>query len=224
MFPVYAGTIAASILLSVLSESKLSDSGLFGMLVILFVCLIFGSSIGTVLLLAQRFNKGLMGNEGYLYFSLPVRTSGHIVSKLCNALIWGFLQIVVVVLSGALITFITGEVDLRQFFSDLKRALPMIDADTWLSFGKVMLLMFLEIVAIVCFVYLCQSIGHLFKNHRTFWTFAAAIAIIIVRGQLMPDPAMFNENTITWYILPVVSSAIYLLGTWFILDRKLNLE
>ena len=102
MFPVYLLTVALSVILSVMVRMRVDYSKAFTAALILFVSLVVGSTIGTVVLLNQRFTRGLLGNEGYLYFALPVRTSSHIASKLLNAIIWGLLQVVVVGVCAAL--------------------------------------------------------------------------------------------------------------------------
>ncbi len=225
MFPIYLGTIALSVICSVLEKTRISESNIFGALIILFVALVVASTLGTVALLNQRFTRGLLGSEGYLYFALPVRTSTHIASKLLNAIIWGLLQVMVFGICVVLVGFIAGEFSIKEAFEAAAKYLPEISADAWLVIGKVLLLVFLEIVAIVCFVYLCDSIAHLFKRHRLFWTVVFGIAILIVRGHLIPtgsDP--FDLGGLWWYLTPVLSTAVYLCATWFILDRRLNLE
>jgi hypothetical protein len=226
MFPVYLITIALSVILSVMVRMRVDSSNIFTAGLVLFVSLRVGSTIGTVILLNQRFSRGLLGNEGYLYFALPVRTSQHIASKLLNAIIWGFMQVAVVGVSGALMLIVAGELKLDELIEAVTRIFPEIDTETWLKMGKALLLMLLEIVALVCFVYLCDSIGHLFSRHRSLWTVVFGIAILVVRGKLTPHYLDFSGGAgeILWYILPVVFSAIYLGVTWFILDRRLNLE
>ena len=226
MFPVYLITIALSVILSVMVRMRVDSSNIFTAGLVLFVSLLVGSTIGTVILLNQRFSRGLLGNEGYLYFALPVRTSQHIASKLLNAIIWGFMQVAVVGVSGALMLIVAGELKLDELIEAVTRIFPEIDTETWLKMGKALLLMLLEIVALVCFVYLCDSIGHLFSRHRSLWTVVFGIATLVVRGKLTPHYLDFSGGAgeILWYILPVVFSAIYLGVTWFILDRRLNLE
>lgn len=226
MFPVYALTIGLSVLLSVMARMRLDSSQIFTAAFVLFVSLIVGSTIGTVILLNQRFSVGLLGNEGYLYFALPVKTEEHICSKLINAIVWGLMQVAVVGLSAFLMGLIASEVGLKEIIGAFSRILPNIDANTWIMLGKALLLMLLEIVALVCFVYLCDSIGHLFSSHRKLWTVIFGFAILTVRARLTPQYLDFKGSAgeIVWYILPIAFSAIYLGFTWFILDRRLNLE
>lgn len=49
----------------------------------------------TVVIIVRRFKKNLLGNEGYLMFTLPVSSSKLILSKYISALIWIFLTIIV---------------------------------------------------------------------------------------------------------------------------------
>lgn len=49
----------------------------------------------TVVIIVRRFKKNLLGNEGYLMFTLPVSSEKLILSKYISALIWIFLTIIV---------------------------------------------------------------------------------------------------------------------------------
>jgi hypothetical protein len=42
----------------------------------------------TLIVLIQRFYKNLLGDEGYLMFTLPVQSWSHILSKLAVSMLW----------------------------------------------------------------------------------------------------------------------------------------
>lgn len=67
----------------------------------------------TIVIIVKRFKKNLLGDEGYLMFTLPVKSSSLILSKYISALIWVLLTIIVssmavIIYSNALFTDIGG--------------------------------------------------------------------------------------------------------------------
>src|SRR5690554_6222607 len=73
------------------------------MLVTIFYIMIFGILIGTILIQIQRFQKNLLTDEGYLSFTLPVKTWQHIISKLISSLMWIVLCIIVLLLNFSIV-------------------------------------------------------------------------------------------------------------------------
>ena len=55
--------------------------------------------IVTIILIIRRFYKNLLGDEGYLMFTLPVKTYELILSKLIISLLWFVLSFVVFIFS-----------------------------------------------------------------------------------------------------------------------------
>ena len=55
-----------------------------------------------VIVAVQRFYKNLLGDEGYLMFTLPATPGQQIFSKLLVSLVWSLMGIVVVILGGVL--------------------------------------------------------------------------------------------------------------------------
>ena len=226
MLPIYLATVALTAVCAVMARLKLDESKVFIALIILLAALMTASFIGTVVMLAKRFREGLLRNEGYLSFALPVRTSAHIASKLLNALIWAALQTVVFGVCAAIMVIIAGNLPLKDLIEAAVRALPTIQADEWGMLVQAMLLFFVEIAAFACLVYLCQAVGHLFPNHKGLWEAIAFVAVIIIRGNAIRllRGSFFDGEMTGWIVMPVIFSALYLLVTWFILDRRLNLE
>lgn len=67
----------------------------------------------TIVIIVKRFKKNLLGDEGYLMFTLPVKSSSLILSKYISALIWVLLTMIVssmaiIIYSNALFTDIGG--------------------------------------------------------------------------------------------------------------------
>lgn len=67
----------------------------------------------TIVIIVKRFKKNLLGDEGYLMFTLPVNSSSLILSKYISALIWVLLTMIVtamavIIYSNALFTNVGG--------------------------------------------------------------------------------------------------------------------
>lgn len=64
-------------------------SFVFGVLpMILLVALYVAMGIFVLVFIIDRFYKGLLGNEGYLMFTLPVTSTAHIASKALTSMIF----------------------------------------------------------------------------------------------------------------------------------------
>ena len=60
-----------------------------------FVVVIVGICVMTLIVTIQRFNKNLLTDEGYLSFTLPVKAHTHIDSKMIVSLMWSLLSVIV---------------------------------------------------------------------------------------------------------------------------------
>ena len=74
-----------------------------GMAMLVYVAILMAMFIITMIFVIQRFFKGLLGDEGYLMHTLPVRPWQLISSKLLSAVAATLLSIVVAVFSILLI-------------------------------------------------------------------------------------------------------------------------
>lgn len=99
-FPFYALVLALGMVSGLLSEfgggfySKLT----LGLTILALVVIYFMTFAVSI----SRFNKNLLGKEGYLSFTLPVSATNHILSKLLIALFWNFLSLITVALTLAI--------------------------------------------------------------------------------------------------------------------------
>ena len=89
-------------------------SALIVPLVILLVFLFLALAVygfGVQVILHTRFYRSRFTDEGYLTFTLPVRSSQIFLSSLANTLIWSVLSALVLFLSLAVIALIAGELE-----------------------------------------------------------------------------------------------------------------
>lgn len=64
-----------------------------------FVIIIVGICVMTLIVTIQRFNKNLLTDEGYLSFTLPVKAHTHIDTKMIVSLMWSVLSVIVSLLA-----------------------------------------------------------------------------------------------------------------------------
>lgn len=130
-------------------------------IIILYFIMAFGILIGTAIIMIQRYYKNLLGDEGYLSFTLPVKPWQHIVSKLINTVLWTIISILIVFVSALIISrtsmssFIDG---FRLFLDELG---IVFGSSIYISFPLYMIIAFLLSILII---FNAIIIGHQFQN------------------------------------------------------------
>ena len=274
LFPVYLGMLAVALLNgffgmgAIVKDSSAIErmldalpsplSFLLGMMqaviIILFFGILMGMMVVWLLTTINRFNKGLLGEEGYLMFTLPVTTGRLIGSKLLASSIHLVLATVVGILSMCFMAGPTGiaaffrlmsDADFGSFFGELAHACP-----TWpLVVLEFLVLCALGVFGTVLHFYLSMALGHLSNSHRTLMSVLAYIGISVVMsvlsslgvsGLMLLENIGFVENIARFVFdhgqlaghlmmlaliaLSLVQCVVFWFGTHYILKRRLNLE
>lgn len=203
----------------------------------------------TLLFIVQRFWRGLLGDEGYLMHTLPVKTGDLIVSKLLSALtiggisvIDGFISILcmMAVFEGG-IPALKFAVDL--FFKDIRESL----GNSFVPFIIFLILaLIVDVIANIYQVYISMAIGQIFGNHRiaasviVYMCISVALNTISSFGLIFMTALGFEDNIsgtimkftrpetmINGFIISIVCSAILVVAfhliTSKILKKNLNL-
>ncbi len=215
-----------------------------GILVTTYALLTVGIIALTFIVGIQRFYKNILGTEGYLMNTLPVKSWQLVFSKLLTAVIW-FFGSMLVLLSSVLI-----QLSSKGILGDIWNGAKMIWDSLLLEFGWQggLLLGELGLMLIIysCYgflmVYCAMAIGHLFNSNRIIYSFVAYIGLyfivqmisvvtMLVYGFVFAGGLAFLENgdvgltilTIQLIMSGIISVALYL-GTNFIVKKRLNLE
>ena len=202
--------------------------------------------VATVLIVLQRFYKGLLRDEGYLMHTLPVKPWQLITAK-------GFTAFVVVIISGIIavisIFFLMG---VSISISDLGELLGDIfgmysDEPVYILYTiEAVLLMALAILKSIYKTYASMSIGQLSDNHKILVSVAAyigiSVAVMFITGVFLQfaDSSMFTEitdyfNSMSHFksLQIVVACYLFYLGVQLaafhvvserLLTKKLNLD
>ncbi len=184
MLPVLAAVIVLGVLLglSVLGQQS-SDLGalsiFLGLLIMLMIISIVAAAVLSVVLMVYRFYRNLLGNEGYMMFSLPVSVDAQVWSKMIVSSVWflatGFAIMVAILTAVGIMGFS----DLKVIFENLP---------TWEEFRKLLMEVGLQPVDLAIFAlefivatlvsglvtclhfYASMSLGQMFSVHRGLYS------------------------------------------------------
>ncbi|MDD4850685.1 MAG: hypothetical protein PHO10_08295 [Gemmiger sp.] len=185
--------LQASALLAGIPRWLAAVGGLFGFLSVLGVLALF---ICCMVVNILRFYR-LLGDEGYLMFTLPVTAAQQLASKLIVAVSWTVGGILLVFLYGfAMAVPLPGSAPMEVY--------PVPGITTLQLAGALALAALVALAGIACgflFVYLCCAVGGQWPQHRlvasvaSFFIiqFVLQVALMVVMGV-----AAFGEVTTGW--------------------------
>ncbi len=203
-----------------------------------FMCVIAAMFVIAMIFVVDRFSKGLLGDEGYLMHTLPVRSWQLVVSKLICALVT-WVGCGVVALLSPFIMAPVNWLELMQFpfWSDILRGI-MKHPGTLALMAEFCLVILAFIVLFISVMYLAMAIGHLFSRHRRLISVAAFIGLYILLAnvysrvfsyrfiQSLMDAATVNaySSMLAAIAIMLVPAVIFLALVCWILDHRLDLE
>ena len=156
----------------------------------LLVALYVAMGIFVLVFIVERFYKGLLGDEGYLMFTLPVTTSAHIGSKLLTGMIFAILSTLVAIVSGILLMLVLEPVGLHETIrawsgmSAYLRDNPLPAGTGWVM-AEFAVYTLAAMAAANLQIYTAISIGHLAKKHRGWIALLAYVGISIAFSIIM---------------------------------------
>jgi hypothetical protein len=229
MLPVFVVMLSLSAIFALMIRLRVENGFIFSLLTTALFTTMAGSGIATVVCIANRFNQGLLKNEGYLSFALPVKTSTHIGAKLLNGVIWSILETVAVGTSIFVIILITSSSqEIVELFRELLELFNLVDMDVIVALLKGLSIMACELISSICMIYAGFAVAHLFDKHKSLVIAGFVIIIMTLNSSISTTLIDANYEIFAslwfWYVQALVPAFLYLLITWFILDRRLNLE
>ena len=214
-----------------------------------YVALIVAAFVITLVVTVQRFNRNLLGDEGYLSFTLPVKTHSHIDAKMIITLLWSFLSILVSAVSvfimvanpQTLTQFSRGCAELGKLYQQYGLSAHLITLETIVLIVAAFLSSILEIYASIV-------VGNLAGRHKLlagvgaflgFGIVEQIISSLLFNGYNRQIQAYFESFHYSMGLFPaepaevallvmilytaVFGVAFYFFTNWM-LSRKLNLE
>lgn len=199
-------------------------------------------SVVTVVYLIYRFYTSVYGDQGYLLHTLPVDKHQIIIAKVTVSTIWMLICTLLIPISFISLfstntPFIQNVADKVKVF--LETAVGNELTDGFTAVMMVIALIF-AIVASVLKIAACLSLGQLSANHKLLVSFAFYFAIYMVQRiwdliysvltadlveQMIRDgSSLFGRTWETSLIGNLIQSAIFYFITWYMMDKKLNLD
>ena len=199
---------------------------------VVIVAVIVAIFVMNVIIVIQRFWNGLLQEEGYLMFTLPVTTRSLILSKVISALIISCGTALVISLLGVEIIAIS-PVKLMDTVTYFGNWVIKVHAGPWIGYGAVIAVV--GLLSGIYHIYAAMVIGQLSNGNR----FLLAYAVLSIIVSLIGIPSMTNldnmgsslQNTFgfdsdlwIYFVENIVIIIIYHIVTEVILTKKLNLE
>lgn len=255
MGPLFLIVVVLAVIAN-LSIRYLMDSETFllsllgGLLMFGFVIGMIGLAIMSIVLMVNRFRTNLMGDEGYVMFTLPVSSHQIVWSKIIVSSVWFIATTIVEFLAVIICMFDMEwlrEMLSSRFFRELGWAIRQMVEEYGLNVPAIAL----EIVAltlVTCAVlclefYAAMAIGHSFANHKMAMSvlfffvlqFAMQLSggiLISVIDETAPHHWMMNLEGMsavhTMMLILIVGTmltgAIYYIITERTLKKRLNLQ
>lgn len=209
----------------------------------LFVSLFIALSVLVLIFVCKRFYSGLLGDEGYLMFTLPATTAEHIAAKTITALVLMLGAGLVATLAWLLLIAVSvGAQGWDRLVTGLQEALSQIQTlmgeGPWIAV-ELVLIELLAVVAAILQIYFAIALGHLAHKHRAAAALAAYLGLDFCKSLLMTSlgyssiKLAVGLGSANWslssgmsvqLVFSLLLGAVFFFGTKLILDKKLNLE
>lgn len=214
-----------------------------GFITFAYIISLIAIAVVSFVIIILRFYRNLMTDEGYLMFTLPVKSTQLINSKLIVAFVLTVASLVIIILSllGVLATpdrmYLLRE-GMNTFLMEMRTEFGL--ANTTLVLVEFAFLLVFGMLNGILMIYASIAIGQLFHGHRVLGSFAAYIGIstllqIIVSVGMVILGFLFNKSfedisAIPQIIFPltivytIVTTCLFYWMTNLIFKKKLNLE
>lgn len=227
-----------------------SPNTVYATLSIVFTVLLVLVSVATIVLsyvyAIYRFQRNLLGKEGYLMNTLPVSTAQNILAKLFTAMIYEALSILVVIFTyGIFMTLILShDVSFVEFWRDLWNAITagfsQLTGEAWLVFAELAVLLIISLAYSNLMFYTCMSIGYSSNTHKAIKSVGVYVGLYMVCqiiGTILMSTFAISVGTsdlnsirslhmlmITGIVFEAVIAAAYWFITNYFMKRRLNLQ
>lgn len=260
LLPLYIGTLVAAVICGVQMAMMIGSvngddvwfhvgayrgNNLFSLFMfLLFLGLCVAIMVLTAMIVIQRFNKNLIGDEGYLMFTLPVTHVQLLSSKLIAGLLWVLIGTVIMSLSGLLIGLPTVLLHLDQLSALWNEIVYTLDywSDLIPYVFSTALNGVVSIVAFILLVYLSIMVGQMeqFNKHRVAisvvlfflinWAFGlvesllfSAVGLDLYQSLTIEGAQAYNWMMWSDIVFTAVQCVLCFAGIVWLMKRKLNL-
>ena len=237
--------LAARFSVGVLLESSARFLNLLGgLFTTAFVIAIVGVCVMSLVLMINRFRTNLLGDEGYIMFTLPASVHQQIWSKLIVSAVWFIATGLAVVAAGFILVAQQGFwLEIRRGFAEIFRHLTAYYAFNGTAFlFELLALIFVGCCVLCLEFYAAMAIGHSFANHKVLYSVLSFLGLQFVMQLLsggilvgtnydilvvaLPSDGVLAMHSVmlTMIVSTAVFGAVYYVITTMFLKKRLNLE
>ena len=237
--------IAARFSVGVLLESSARFLNLLGgLFTTAFVIAIVGVCVMSLVLMINRFRTNLLGDEGYIMFTLPASVHQQIWSKLIVSAVWFIATGLAVVAAGFILVAQQGFwLEIRRGFAEIFRLLTAYYAFNGTAFlFELLALIFVGCCVLCLEFYAAMAIGHSFAAHKVLYSVLSFLGLQFVMQLLsggilvgtnydflvvaLPSDGVLAMHSVmlTMIVSTAVFGAVYYVITTMFLKKRLNLE
>lgn len=237
--------IAARFSVGVLLESSARFLNLLGgLFTTAFVIAIVGVCVMSLVLMINRFRTNLLGDEGYIMFTLPASVHQQIWSKLIVSAVWFIATGLAVVAAGFILVAQQGFwLEIRRGFAEIFRHLTAYYAFNGTAFlFELLALIFVGCCVLCLEFYAAMAIGHSFAAHKVLYSVLSFLGLQFVMQLLsggilvgtnydflvvaLPSDGVLAMHSVmlTMIVSTAVFGAVYYVITTMLLKKRLNLE
>ena len=215
-----------------------------GLFVTAFAIAIAGVCVMSLVLMINRFRTNLLGDEGYIMFTLPASVHQQIWSKLIVSAVWFIAAGLAVAAASFILVAQQGFwEEIRRGFAEIFRHLTAYYAFN----GTAFLLELLALIFVGCCVlclefYAAMAIGHSFANHKVLYSVLSFLGLQFVMQLLsggilvgtnydlltvsLPSDGVLAMHSVMLTVIAstAVFGAVYYVITTMFLKKRLNLE
>lgn len=251
MLPMYLIMLIISVLgnfaVRIMDNSKNTYLKILPVIIIVaFVVMVIGLVIMSIYMTINRFSKNLMGDEGYIMFTLPVSVHKHIISKIIVSVVWFVATFLVLALACVLIAFRAEFIqNIVKFFKRIIEGMTTYYALNGTAVILELLAVTVASLAAFCLqVYAAISLGYGFTRHKALLSVAAFVVMQIIMWVIVGAAvSAIDANQIDYwvtqrfssmgqvhitmcasFVINVLYGAVYYVITALGLKKRLNLE
>ena len=167
----------------------INPTAIQSIIMIMYFLSIAAIAIGTFVIVILRFYRNLLGDEGYLMFTLPVSREQHILSKLFAAVLWAICSAVLIILSVLMLLSSSGA--LPEISKGMNELIATgVPIDRWISFAVIALIV--SCFTGILMLYAAMAIGPNLLKNRVGGSILAYI-IIYVASQIAISIVTFSS-------------------------------
>lgn len=209
------------------------------MVMMTYVLSMFAMVIGVAIFLVYRFYTSTYSDQGYLLHTLPVDKHHIIISKVLVSALWIIICELMMYLSILVLIASNGELlEIMAESMDQIVSLVIYDDTQLRGFAIFMTIIaaLFSLFAKLLKVTACISLGQLSANHKLLFSVLYYFGIYIVQKiftavsfvfALAISKDSYRMDLYGWesmLLSGILYSVIFYLITWYVMDKKLNLE